>query len=81
MFQPDGYAIALAMMLVTMICWGSWANMMKLAPGFPFQLFYWDYVIGVMLVSLALGLTMGSLGGPGHGLASRAPLDLCSASA
>ena len=64
MFQPDGYAIALAMMLVTMICWGSWANMMKLAPGFPFQLFYWDYVIGVMLVSLALGLTMGSLGGP-----------------
>ena len=65
MFQPEGYAIALAMMLTTMICWGSWANMMKLAPGFPFQLFYWDYVIGVLLASLVLGLTLGSLGGPG----------------
>ena len=65
MFQPEGYAIALAMMLTTMICWGSWANMMKLAPGLPFQLFYWDYVIGVLLASLVLGLTLGSLGGPG----------------
>lgn len=64
MFQPDGYAIALAMMVTTMICWGSWANMMKLTPGWPFQLFYWDYVIGVLLVSLVLGLTMGSTGGP-----------------
>ncbi|MBN9554913.1 MAG: AcrB/AcrD/AcrF family protein [Alphaproteobacteria bacterium] len=64
MFQPDGYAVALAMMLVTMVCWGSWANTMKLAPGFPFPLFYWDYVIGVLLVSLLLGLTMGSTGGP-----------------
>lgn len=64
MFQPDGYGIALAMMVTTMICWGSWANMMKLTPGWPFQLFYWDYVIGVLLVSLLLGLTMGSTGGP-----------------
>lgn len=65
MFQPDGYVVALAMMLITMICWGSWANMMKLTPGWPFQLFYWDYVGGVLLVSLVLGLTMGSTGGPG----------------
>jgi glucose uptake protein len=64
MFQPDNYAIALAMMLTTMVCWGSWANTMKLTPGFPFQLFYWDYVAGVLLVSLVLGLTMGSTGGP-----------------
>ena len=64
MFQPDGYTVALAMMVTTMICWGSWANMMKLTPGWPFQLFYWDYVIGVLLVSLLLGLTMGSTGGP-----------------
>jgi glucose uptake protein len=63
-FQPDNYAIALAMMLITMVCWGSWANMMKLTPGWPFTLFYWDYVVGVLLVSLVLGLTMGSTGGP-----------------
>ena len=64
MFQPDNYAIALAMMLTTMVCWGSWANTMKLTSGFPFQLFYWDYVAGVLAVSLVLGLTMGSTGGP-----------------
>jgi len=63
MFQPDNYAIALAMMLITMICWGSWANMMKLTPGWPFPLFYWDYVAGVLIISLVLGLTMGSTGG------------------
>lgn len=70
MFQPDNYAIALAMMLVTMICWGSWANMMKLTPGWPFPLFYWDYVAGVLIVSLVLGLTMGSTGGPSAMLAN-----------
>ena len=70
MFQPDNYAIALAMMLVTMICWGSWANMMKLTPGWPFPLFYWDYVAGVLLISLVLGLTMGSTGGPDAMLAN-----------
>lgn len=64
MFQPDNYAIALVMMLTTMVCWGSWANTMKLTRGFPFQLFYWDYAAGVLAVSLVLGLTMGSTGGP-----------------
>jgi len=70
MFQPDNYAIALAMMLITMICWGSWANTMKLTPGWPFPLFYWDYVAGVLIVSLVLGLTMGSTGGPDAMLAN-----------
>jgi glucose uptake protein len=78
MFQPDGYGITLAMMLTTMICWGSWANMMKLAPGFPFPLFYWDYVIGVILVSLALGLTMGSLGGSAAMIANLQQADVTS---
>ena len=70
MFQPQGYAIALAMMVTTMICWGSWANMMKLVRRWPFQLFYWDYVLGVLLVSALLGLTMGSTGGPAAMLAN-----------
>src|SRR5215467_425204 len=50
-------------MLVSMVCWGSWANTMKLTPGYPFQLFYWDYEIGIILGSLLWGLTLGSLGG------------------
>ena len=78
MFQPDGYAIALVMMVTTMICWGSWANMMKLVPSWPFQLFYWDYVLGVLLVSLLLGLTMGSTGGPAAMLANLRQADMTS---
>jgi glucose uptake protein len=63
MYQPEAYAVALAFMITTMICWGSWANTMKLTAGYAFQLFYWDYVIGVVLGSLLWGLTLGSLGG------------------
>ncbi len=50
-------------MIVSMLCWGSWANTVKLTPGWPFQLFYWDYVIGIIAGSLLWGLTLGSAGG------------------
>lgn len=63
MYQPEIYWVALLFMLVSMLCWGSWANTMKLTPGYSFQLFYWDYVAGVVLGSLCWGLTLGDLGG------------------
>jgi len=50
-------------MIVCMLCWGSWANTMKLTPGYAFQLFYWDYVIGIALGSLVWGFSLGSWGG------------------
>jgi hypothetical protein len=43
-------------MLLSMICWGFWANAIKLTPGWPVQLFYWDYVAGILLASVAWGL-------------------------
>ena len=64
MYQPEAYGIALLFMIGSMLCWGSWANTMKLTPGYPFQLFYWDYVLGVLLGSLFWGLTLGSAGAP-----------------
>ncbi len=63
MYQPETYGIALLFMIVSMISWGSWANTVKLTPGWPFQLFYWDYVLGTILGSLAWGLTLGSIHG------------------
>src|ERR1700730_2773761 len=63
MYQPEAYVAALAFMVTSMICWGSWANTMKLTAGYAFQLFYWDYVIGIVVGSLAWGLTLGSMGG------------------
>jgi glucose uptake protein len=65
MYQPEAYSVALLFMIGSMLCWGSWANTMKLTPGWPFQLFYWDYVLGILLGSLLWGLTLGSHGGSG----------------
>ena len=67
MIVIESYALAVAMCFVTMLCWGSWANTQKLASKeWRFQLFYWDYAIGVLLLSLILALTMGSMGPAGR---------------
>jgi glucose uptake protein len=65
MYQPEAYLVVLAFMLASMICWGSWANTMKLTPGYPFQLFYWDYIVGIILGAVVWGLTLGSMGSTG----------------
>lgn len=47
------------MIILTMVCWGSWANTQKLCKGWRFELFYWDYVWGILLISIFLGFTLG----------------------
>jgi glucose uptake protein len=66
MFLPETYHAALFLMLLSMVCWGSWANTLKLCPRYRFQLFYWDYVLGVLLGALVWGLTAGSIGHAGR---------------
>jgi glucose uptake protein len=66
LYQPETYVIALSFMVVSMLCWGSWANTLKLCPGYRFQLFYWDYVAGLILGSLLWGFTLGSAGDTGR---------------
>ena len=66
MFQPETYALALSFMVVSMFCWGSWANTLKLCPGYRFQLFYWDYVIGILAGAILWGVTLGSFGSAGR---------------
>lgn len=61
------YSWAIFLAFITMLCWGSWANTQKLATKkWPFQLFYWDYAIGVLLLSLLLAFTAGSTGTEGR---------------
>jgi glucose uptake protein len=60
MFVPAVYAVALSMIIFSMICWGSWPNTQKLCKGWRFELFYWDYVWGILLIALLLGFTLGS---------------------
>ena len=63
MYYCANYGLAVALCVVTMLCWGSWGNTQKLAgKTWRFELFYWDYVIGILLFSLLMGLTLGSCG-------------------
>lgn len=63
----NSFPVAVVLLTITMLCWGSWANTQKLASkSWAFQLFYWDYVIGIVLLSLVFGLTLGSNGNTGR---------------
>lgn len=67
MFIVENYTLAVVFCLVTMLCWGSWANTQKLVQGnWRYELFYWDYVIGIVLFSLAGAFTLGSMGEAGR---------------
>lgn len=67
MYIVGNYFTAIVFCLITMLCWGSWGNTQKLASkSWRYELFYWDYVIGMLLFALLLGLTMGSCGEAGR---------------
>ena len=67
MFIVDNYLLAVILCFVTMLCWGSWANTQKLAgKTWRYELFYWDYVIGMVLFALLICFTMGSFGSEGR---------------
>jgi glucose uptake protein len=67
MFVVHSLPIAILFCAITMLGWGSWANTQKLAgkEKWPFELFYWDYAIGVFLFSLIFAHTLGSFGSVG----------------
>lgn len=68
MFIPQSYSLAIILCFVTMLCWGSWGNTQKLAgKSWRFELYYWDYVLGILLFSIILGFTLGSSGTQGRG--------------
>ena len=67
MFIVQSYPLAIFFCFVTMLCWGSWGNTQKLAAKtWRYELFYWDYVIGMVLFTLVVGFTMGSIGSEGR---------------
>ncbi len=68
MFVLQDYSLAVVFCIVTMLCWGSWANTQKLVGSrWRFELFYWDYVFGVLLMALIFAFSMGSMGDTGRG--------------
>lgn len=68
MFIVENYQLAIFFCFITMLCWGSWANTQKLVEGrWRFELFYWDYVSGILLFSILAAFTLGSYGAQGRG--------------
>lgn len=68
MFIVENYALAIVLCLITMICWGSWGNTQKLASkNWRYELYYWDYTIGILLFAFILVFTLGSFGSSGRG--------------
>ena len=67
MFIVENYGLAILFCIVTMLCWGSWANTQKLVQReWRFELFYWDYALGIFLLALVGAFTMGSTGESGR---------------
>lgn len=67
MFIVESYTLAVLFCIITMLCWGSWANTQKLASKtWRFELFYWDYVIGILFFSIIAAFTLGSIGDKGR---------------
>jgi glucose uptake protein len=62
MILPTTYATALALTIISMLCWGSWANTFKLTKKWRFELFYFDYAFGVLLAAVIAAFTFGSMG-------------------
>src|SRR5215475_8791771 len=81
MFIVHSLPLAIFFCVITMLGWGSWANTQKLAgrERWPFELYYWDYAIGVLLCALAFAATLGSFGS--HGVSAFANLSTFSAPA
>lgn len=67
MILVHNYGLAIFFFVITMICWGSWANTQKLAARtWRFELFYWDLTIGLLLTATIAAFTLGSLGNEGR---------------
>ena len=67
MFIIENYSLAVFFCILTMLCWGSWANTQKLtSKTWRFELFYWDYCIGIVIFSILSALTLGSIGSLGR---------------
>lgn len=61
MLLPNTYAMTLALLLLSAICWGAWANTFKKS-GWRFELYYMDFSIGAVLAALVAAFTVGSMG-------------------
>src|SRR5579863_393268 len=61
MILPASQAATLALLILSLVCWGSWANTLKLAGEWRFELYYYDFAIGFAMLAVVAAFTGGSL--------------------
>lgn len=62
MFVPETSAAALCVALLSMCCWGSWSNSLKVTAGMiRFELFYANFSLAVFLLATVGAFTLGML--------------------
>jgi glucose uptake protein len=67
MILVENYTLAVLLCILAMICWGSWQNTQNLTgKSWRFELYYWDFILGILLFSLLMAFTFGSMGGSGR---------------
>ena len=67
MVLVQNYTLAVFLCAIAMICWGSWQNTKNLTgKEWRFELFYWDYSLGILLFALLMAFTFGSIGNQGR---------------
>jgi glucose uptake protein len=62
MILPPSYVFTLALILAGMLCWGSWASLYKATGKLRFELFYFDFMFGLVVAALLFAFTLGSMG-------------------
>ena len=62
MILPQTHAAVLFLMILSLLCWGSWANTYKLAGKWRYELYYFDFAAGVVVAAFLYALTVGNLG-------------------
>lgn len=62
MILPQSYLATLIVMIAAMLCLGSWVSTYKMARGLRFELYYFDFVFGVVVAAILFAFTVGSMG-------------------
>jgi glucose uptake protein len=62
MILPQSYFASLLLVVMGILCWGSWANTLKFAGKWRFELYCFDFAAGVLIAAVIYALTLGSMG-------------------
>jgi glucose uptake protein len=60
MYLPASYSSSLLILILAGVCWGSWANTQKLARPRRYELYSFDFILGLLAISAAAAFTFGS---------------------